>query len=562
MKGSGNILRWLLKKIRNNIPSLLLLTIFSICSSLCGVVFALGSKNVIDTATAGDREAFFRACLIQLFIIISLLLCNSVVQHLKERTHAVLDKQWKKTLIHDLMESEYRCVSSFHSSELVNRLNNDVRVLDDEIVNLLPTLSGMITKLAAAFGILLTLTPWFSAAIFLAGIFVFVSTGFFRRYLKKLHKRVSESDGRVSAILQETLEKLLAVQAMGITEEIQRRVQTRLDERFALQCKRKNISLLANICVSCVYHGAGFAALAWCSVGLLNGIMTFGTMTAIIQLVNQLQSPLLGLSGIMPRIASATAAAERLYELDALPRTLQPTETSPYEVYHQLDNIAAENLTFTYDRDCILKDVAFSLSKGSFCVITGPSGVGKSTLLKLLLGIFTPEQGDLYLQCGADRIPINSTTRKLFAYVPQGNLVFSGSIRDNLLVVRPDASEEEIQRAVHVSAMDTYLQQLPQGLETVLGEGGAGLSEGQVQRLAIARAILVDAPILLLDECTSALDAQTESIVLSRLRNLKDKTYIAVTHRPVAETICDVIFNINECKIITQLKRNTTADPI
>ena len=551
MMTSGVTFKWLLKKIRKNIPVLLLLTLCSIGSSLSGVFFALGTKNVIDAAAAGDRYAFVRSCIIQVCIVFFIILCNALFHHLRDRTHAVLDKSWKRTLLQNLMISEYRDVSAFHSSELLNRLNNDVRTLVDNIVNLLPNLCSMITKLVAAFAVLVTLTPWFALALFCAGSVLVFFTGIFRRHLKSLHKRVSESDGRVLGILQETLEKLLAVQAMRITNEIDRRTQVRLEDRFSIQIKRKNLTLLANTCVGVVFHIAGFAALVCCSAGLLNGTMSFGMMTAIIQLVNQLQTPLVGLSGIMPQLASAAASAERLYELDNLPKTPQCSEEPADAIYERMDGIVAKNLTFTYDRDCVLDQADFSIPKGSFCVITGQSGAGKSTILKLLLGIFSPESGELYLQCGADRIPVNAGTRQLFAYVPQGNLIFSGSIRDNLLVVCPDATQEQIQQAVYVSTMDAFLPQLPDGLDTILGEGGAGLSEGQVQRLAIARAVLGGAPILLLDECTSALDVQTEITVLERLRRLENKTCIAVTHRPVAESICNVNIKINDCKTDT-----------
>lgn len=181
----------------------------------------------------------------------------------------------------------------------------------------------------------------------------------------------------------------------------------------------------------------------------------------------------------------------------------------------------------------------FSLPKGAFAVITGPSGIGKSTILKLILGIRSPAKGRACINSGGNRIPLDRSTRKLFAYVPQGNLLLSGTLRENITIVKPDATEDEIQNAVYASAMDEYLPGLPQGLDTVLGESGAGLSEGQAQRLAIARAILGGAPILLLDECTSALDAATEQTVLQRLRNLPDRTCISVTHHPAAVAICD-----------------------
>jgi ATP-binding cassette subfamily B protein len=201
--------------------------------------------------------------------------------------------------------------------------------------------------------------------------------------------------------------------------------------------------------------------------------------------------------------------------------------------------IRAEGVTFAYDREQVLLNADFSLPKGAFAVVTGPSGVGKSTLLKLLLGIFQPESGELRALCDDGAVTLDRGTRRLFAYVPQGNLLLSGTLRENLTIVRPDATEEEILQAVRVSAMDEYLHQLPYGLDTVIGESGIGLSEGQAQRLAIARAVLGGAPILLLDECTSALDEQTEHEVLCRLRALPDRTCIAVTHRPAAIELCD-----------------------
>ena len=549
-----SIFKWLISKIRRNIPSIFLMTLCSIFASVSGVLFALGTKNIIDVAVAGNKEDFPLACGIQIFIIVCILLFNALLQHAKEKMHATLDKEWKQTLLHDLMVSEYRCVSEYHSSELLNRLNNDVRVLDDAIVNLLPNLFSMITRVVAAFIILTTLTPVFALILLAAGIIVILITALLRRYLKELHKRVSEADGRVSGILQETLEKLLAVQAMGIEPEIERRTKIRLNDRFAMHCKRKNLSLLVNACISILYYGAGFAALVFCSVGLLNNVITFGMMTAVIQLVNQLQGPLVGLSGILPQYTSALAASERLYELDCIPKTVDIRDDLPSDFYDNLDCISAKNLTFRYDQDLVFDQAEFSLQKGAFYVITGQSGIGKSTLLKLLLGIYTPEDiGGIYLNSGCEQIPIDRSTRRLFAYVPQGNLVFSGSILENLLVVNPNATQADIDKAVYVSAMDQYIQQLPDGLNTILGESGAGLSEGQVQRLAIARAILVGAPILLLDECTSALDANTEATVLTRLCNLKDKTCIAVTHRTIPQSISTTTLQICNGKVNVQV---------
>ena len=236
-------------------------------------------------------------------------------------------------------------------------------------------------------------------------------------------------------------------------------------------------------------------------------------------------------------------------ELEEIQGQPVPMEADRDAVYAAMKCLRAENLSFSYDRDEILHNAEFTLPKGAFAAITGASGIGKSTLLKLLLGVFRPESGGLYLDTEEETLPIDRSSRRLFAYVPQGNLLLSGTLRENLTIVNPDATEREIQQAVYVSGMDEFLPQLPLGLDTPLGESGAGLSEGQAQRLAIGRAVLGGAPILLLDECTSALDEETEKTVLQRLRMLPNRTCIAVTHRSAAVALCQWHLQVESGKI-------------
>ena len=266
-------------------------------------------------------------------------------------------------------------------------------------------------------------------------------------------------------------------------------------------------------------------------------------------MVNQLQTPFVNLSNIVPHYIEMIASAERLLELEEIQGEPESALEDIPSIYRNMETIRMEGVTFSYERDCVIADAGFVLPKGSFAVITGPSGIGKSTLLKLLLGIFKPSAGKMSVECDGREILLNRSTRKLFSYVPQGNLLFSGTIRDNLLLANPSATEEELQQALYISASDLFIQQLPQGLDTQLGEGGGGLSEGQIQRLAIARAILGNAPILLLDECTSALDEETEKMVLQRIRNLPERTCIAVTHRPAAAILSDWNLELRDAKI-------------
>ena len=537
MKKHANI--WLLSRVRRWIPAIGVLTLAQVGQALFSVLFALGSRGVIDTAVAGRMEDFIRACLIQAAIVGGMILCLTLVRHMRERLRADMERDWKQRLLHGLLHGDYAAVSAYHSAELLNRLNNDVARVNDGLLAIIPNTAAMAARLLAAVLVLGSLDWRFMLLIGGLGLVIIVATAVMRHRLKELNKRVSEHDGKVSGFLQEAMEKLLMVQAMDVSAVMEKRADGLLGERYEIQRKRKNVSLLANTAVSLMSQGAGFLALCWCAFRMLKGQMSFGSLTAVVQLVGQLQAPFVNLSGIMPQYAAMTAAAERLMELDGIQGEPEPMNREPAGVYGDMEAICASGLSFAYDRDQVFRHADFTLPKGAFAVITGASGIGKSTLLKLLLGVFLPEEGRLYLRLAGEELTLDRSTRGLFAYVPQGNLLLSGSLRDNLTIVRPEATEEEIRQAVYVSAMDEFLHQLPAGLETQLGESGAGLSEGQAQRLAIARAVLGGAPILLLDECTSALDEQTEQKVLQRLRDLPGRTCIAVTHRPAAMALCD-----------------------
>ena len=407
----------------------------------------------------------------------------------------------------------------------------------------------MLVRLIAAMVVLAALWPRFALALLICGILMIAATGFVRRRLKDLHKRVSESEGKVLSFIQEVLEKLLVVQAMDLSGEAGRRADALLEDRWLLQRRQRRVSLLTGVGTSVGYYAAGLSVLVACGWSLMRGAMTFGTLTAVMQLFDQLQSPFLGLSGLLPRYAATMASAERLMELE----TIRPARRR--RECRSADEIAARNVTFSYGEGALIDNATFTVPQGAFTAVTGASGSGKSTLLKLLLGVYRPASGSLVARSGGEEISLSDGTRGLFAYVPQGNLLFSGTLRENLLLVRPQAGEEELTQAIRAAAMDEYLPQLPQGLDTPLGENGAGLSEGQAQRVAIARAVLCGAPVLLLDEATGALDVETERVVLRRLAALDGRTCIVVTHRPAALEMARIRLDVTDGRV-TQTYRD------
>lgn len=551
-----SVWRWILRSFRPWIPALIFLAVLYVANASLGVWFAVGSKSVVNSAIANDKTAFIQACTKQGILIVCILLDSFLIHHLREMLIAIMDRDWKRKLLHGLLRGEYTKVASYHTGELLNRLNADVQTMIGSLLSIIPSVASMGTKIVACIGVLAVMVPQLTAILAAGGLVVLVVTGYIRRQLKSLNKKASQAQGKVSGFIQETLEKLLMVQAMDISDVMEERADVLLDQRYQIHKKRKTISVISGFCMNVVSYVISFGTLVWCAGSILQGIMTVGDMTAIIQLVNQLRGPMLNASGITPQIAALTAAVERLMELEENCASAPVERKDGHQLYADMTAIQARELTFGYDRDLVFDQADFQIPKGSFGVIVGHSGIGKSTLLKLLLGVFPAKSGGLYLDSPDGEVKVDRTTRRLFAYVPQGNLLLSGTLRDNLLVTRQDATEEEIQRAIYVSCMDAYLPSLPQGLETVVGENAMGLSEGQAQRLSIARAVLSDAPVFLLDEATSALDDETEKTVLSRLRQLPGKTCIAVTHREAAMQIADWSLMMQDGKcVMTQYDR-------
>ena len=538
--------RWLFTQVRSKLPSLCVLIGSNILAAYLGTVFAVAIQEVIDSATGGDIRRMVRRCVILAAIILVRVLCSGISIHLNEMIRADLDRSMKKSIMRKILHADFSRISGYHSGDLVNRMNGDVFNAYNGLLVLLSSCSSMITSLVAAIAILMGIAPGFTVAIVCVSAVVAVFTLLIQKRMKDLHKDASAANGKVSGFFQEVIGKLLIVQALDVSDEIEKRSDVTLDTRWRIHQKRKNVTLSMNLGSSGLSYIGSFVTLVWCAFQLHDGKITFGELTAMTALIAQLQTPMLMLPAVIPKIIAISAACERIMEIIQVPDQPAADTADPNVLYGQLQEIEAKNLSFAYDRDPVFENVSLRIPKGGLTVITGASGIGKSTLLKLLLGIYKPSGGKLLLNTAEGTVPVSRSVRSLFSYAPQGNLLLSGTLRENILLARPDASNAQLEKALYVSAMDEYVAALPQGLDTVLGENGAGLSEGQSQRISLARAILSDAPILLLDEVTSALDVQTEKTVLERICALPGKTCIAVTHRPAALSLASCRIEVTD----------------
>ena len=406
-----------------------------------------------------------------------------------------------------------------------------------------------------AFIYLVALDKVFTLVFLVGGILVFAFSFLFRKILKKLHKNVQESEGRVRSFIQEILTSLLVVKSFNVEEKVSGEADELMEVNYKTKMKRRMFGILSSATMSATFNLGYVFALAYGSYRLLNGL-DYGNLVAMLQLVNQIQYPFSSLSGMLPKYFALLASAERIIELDNIKDEFEKNnqDIDVKSTYKNLNSIEFKDITFGYDRDVILNDTSLTVNKGDFVAIMGISGIGKSTLLKLLLGVFNVDNGTITLDVNGKEIPVDCHTRKLFSYVPQGNFLLSGTIKDNLKFINSNATDEEIEKAVKISCSDQFVYDLPDGLETVIGERGIGLSEGQLQRLAIARSILSKSPIMLLDEATSALDEATELRFLKNLKEMQDKTCIIVSHKTAALEICNKHIQIVDGKIVVEEK--------
>lgn len=555
VKTDRNVLKWIFKVCQKQVPLMILLVILNAVYGVSSVFFAKFSKNIIDGATqAKDFDIVVKFALCMLGLVVFQMMLNITKNSLSERCSARLEMILKKYLLDLVISKDYQKVTSYHTGDLQNRMFNDVRLVATGFTTIIPEAAYFGAKLLSSLIYLIIIDKIFALIFVVGGCAVFLITRLFRKTLKKLHKNVQETEGKTRSFIQEILTNLLVIKAFSVEDRINDTTDELQEYNFGARMKKRNFSICANVGLGAVFSVGTVFAIAFGAYSILFKGMTYGTVTAIIQLVNQVQSPFVSLSGIMPKYYTTLASAERLMELDDLPNETQKnaTEIDAVKVYQELKSIDFNHISFKYDRDIILDNTSLKINKGDFVAIMGISGIGKSTLLKLLLGVFNLNSGSITLETDSGSIPIDKNTRKMFSYVPQGNMLISGTIRDNITFINQNASDEEIEQAVRISCSKQFIDELPSGIETVIGEKGLGLSEGQVQRLAIARSLLANAPVILLDEATSALDENTEKEFLQNLKELKNVTCIIVSHKMAALEICNKKIQIKDGKIISE----------
>ena len=515
--------------------------------SVSSIAFAFVLRRIINMAVDGVQGGFWASLALLVGILLGQIVLSAASRFLSEYTSAAVENRFKHRLFAALLTGNYASVTAVHSGEWMNRLTSDTTIIAGGVTQIVPGLIGMLVRLFGALAAILWLEPRFFWVLVPGGAAMLALTYGFRKILKRLHKNIQEADGTLRVFLQERLESLLIVRTFAKEQQTAAQAASLMEQHKAARMKRSNFSNLCNIGFAGAMNGAYLLGIGFCGYGILTGTMSYGNLMAIMQLVGQVQSPFANITGYLPRYYAMLASAERLMEAEAFaPDSEHPlAEEKVLEFYRtKLTALRLEHASFTYQppvraeeeqppMPVVLKDIDLTIRKGEYIAFTGPSGCGKSTVLKLLMCLYPLDAGSRTLETISGTQPLTAAWRSLFAYVPQGNQLLSGTIRDIVSFGDPCKAQDDagILRALRIACAEDFVQKLEKGLDTMLGEHGQGLSEGQMQRIAIARAVFSEHPILMLDEATSALDEATAQQLLENLRRMTDKTVLMVTHR-------------------------------
>lgn len=519
------------------------ISLLGISGTVLSLWMSLVTKSLIDGATSRDSSLLWKYGLLLVLIIVVERLISVLGSWLRTRTSAKLQLEMQRQVTASLMSKEYPALKPFHSGELVSRVFSDVGVVKEGVLNLLPSVLRLAVSFFGATGILITMDWRFVPVIIIVGLLGVIVTALFRNPMKRRHKRMQDAQAKLHASTQETLENVRLIKASVSEERALDNMDEHREQLAKEQIRNGKLSIAMNNGLGSLFDISWLVCNLWGCVKIYQGNFTYGGLAALIQLVGRIQGPISSAVSLISQMYGVVASAERLQEVIGLP------DEDPGTPIKAFDEIRLENVSFQYEEspEDVLKDVNAVIKKGDFVALTGISGGGKTSLFQLLLGIYRPNTGKVSFVNGGEAVPASKGTRGLFAYVPQGNMLMSGTLRENLTMFTDSADEEAIHAAVHAACLDDLVEKV--GMEARLGERGIGLSEGQAQRVAIARALLSNAPILLLDEATSALDEETEAQVLRNIDAMRNKTVIIVTHRRAALGICDRVFHLEDGKL-------------
>lgn len=528
-----HIIRYLITQLRGHSLQITLNTTVGILLVLLDLAFVWATKLAIDVATHNTTAVTLH----QAFLLIALIMFTRIVLGLSSRwIRAILGVKAQNSMRQHLFNRLLRCkwteLKTYHTGNLTNRIEHDVNDVVNFVTESIPSFITTLAQFIGAFFFLFFMDSTLAIIIVCVIPFFIISSKLYIKKMRKLSHQARDEESKIQSTIQESLQHVMIIKTLQRVAYFTNRLTSQQAQLHQIILSRTRYATISSSLLNLGFATGYFVTFVWGATNLSKGLITYGAMLAFIQLVGQIQGPVRNLSKFIPIFITSFTATERLMDIENI---AQEKANTPTELIPSV-GVQLSNLTFQYTTSSrlIFNNFSYSFPAGSITAIVGETGAGKTTLIRLLLSLIQPTEGKIALIDGSGKeFTMRPDLRANFAYVPQGNTLFSGTIRSNLLLGKPDATDEELKTALHTAAAD-FVYKKAKGLETPCGEAGDGLSEGQAQRIAIARALLADGSVFIFDEATSSLDPTTEETVLQRIvTHFANRTLIFITHRPL-----------------------------
>lgn len=527
--------KWLLSYSKPYAGRIILKMLMELGVTGMSLVMVAYSKRIIDNATTGNKFVSF------LIVYVCLMIAVLFVENILTLITTILNEKYsfgiRLQVYNKIIRSNWSTVEKYHTGDLMTRLTSDAGNVADGIINTIPQVLRLVIELVVVFFMLFSYSPLLACLGLCVAPVAGIASWWLGKKIKRLQVKVQESEAKYRSFLQESLANLLIVKSFRNENYASDRLSELRENRFFWVFKKTKMSMASSVAMSLAFQIGYIAAFAYGALLIYRGEITYGTMTVFLTLVNRVQAPVMGLAQKVPLIVMILASAGRIIELQNI--EMEPVAENVLE--RKEIGVKIDDLSFGYTDETIIENASVDIKPGEFMAIVGESGIGKTTLVRIMMSFLDKYSGQItYYDDKGNKEDNNAGIRDYISYVPQGNTLFSGTIRENIRMGKIDATEEEMLEALKLSAGYEFVMSLPKGLDTVIGERGFGLSEGQAQRIAIARAFIRKAPFLILDEATSALDEGTEQQVITGLMNLTPRpTCVIITHRKSILKYCD-----------------------
>lgn len=559
----GKEWKWLLKYVSKYRLQIAFYVVIGLFSTAMGLGASVASKYLIDSVVSHNSDTILKSAIIAVTFGVTQIAVGAVVSRIAGIVGTKISMEIRSGVYEHVTFSKWEDIRKYHSGEILNRIEGDVGAVSNSIISFIPNVFTTSAQFIGCLAVVLYYDPTMAIFAFMSAPFLVFSSKITTKMVRKYNKESREMNGKILSFYSESIQNLQTIKAFDITKRYVEQMKTNLQLHRKIKLEHDRFTIIMSLCMSLIGLAVAYTCYGWGVYRLWQGAISYGTMTLFLQISGQLTGSFSALVSLLPSAISIATSAGRIMEITSLPLEEHKDSEKAEKMEKSADEsgvtIICNDLKYTYpDGDePVVANVSFEAKAGETIAFVGPSGEGKTTLLRLILGLVEADSGELIIATkDGNKIPVSECTRRFCSYVPQGNAIFSGTVADNLRIVKPEATDEEIIEVLKTADAWSFIKELPLGINTEISEKGVNFSEGQVQRMSIARAILRDAPIIVMDEATSALDAKTEEIVLANMmKAYPNRTRIITTHRPSMLQYCTRVYGIDSNGTLAEIEK-------